>query len=123
MVTARWLVKGRELWLAAKAEARQNGLLYPRCITDIVLRHAKQSDPNTAYLSTVPPEENPELWWSYLIGMEAYFINVMAALFGSTNSEFFIQLKKDVLLGDVQAFAINIVVRQRILYQEQEQDE
>jgi hypothetical protein len=113
MVTAEWIQEGRDLWANAKLEARASGLIYPACITALVLRQAKQADPHTPYSVICPPPDSEDLWWQYLIGMEAYFINVVAAVFGSNTQDYVIQLKKDTLCGDIHNYAMQLVLNQR----------
>ena len=118
MVTAEWVEDGRQLWLNAKIEARATGLLYPTCVTKTVLRHAKQSDSSTQYTVSCPPADSQDLWWKYLIGMEAYFLFVMTAVFGEHTSDYIIQLKRETLCGDAFVLAVQIVLKQRDLVEQ-----
>jgi hypothetical protein len=114
----RWLEDGRRIWQEAKAAARAAGLLYPTCVSDIVLTHAKGSDPHSEYTLAIPAAEiETSEWWITLIGIEAFFLSVLTCTFGNVSSSISVPLKKETLSGDVHVVAIDIVMQQRkIIY-------
>jgi hypothetical protein len=114
-VTSRWIERGRELWAAAKLNARENDLLYPRCISEIVLKHASHSDSATEYSILSPPGNSQNDYSLHLVIIEAYFLSVISATFGVNTAGCVIPLKKETLCGQNEKHAIEIVLRQRLL--------
>jgi hypothetical protein len=116
-VIMAWKLKVRDAWLVAKKNAEGEGFFYPRLISLFLLEHAKVSDNYSAYTSGFCSEDTEkEFWWTNLIVLEAFALNVISVCFGRHTLESNIECSERNLGGIFLKLSIELVLRQRSRY-------
>ena len=117
-VIQEWKLVVSAAWLAAKEAAKIEGLIYPRIVSHFIAEHAKASDPYTTYSSGhCPLDLDNELWWSNLITLEAFALNIISVCFGKRTAGLNIECSQKNLGGALLKETVSVVLHQRSLYE------
>ena len=121
VVLQEWRKKVRDAWAAAKLAAKGEGLFYPRAVSQFLFEHAKVSDTYSTFsCGHCPDDLLRDLWWSNLIILEAFALNVISTSFGGRTSDGNIECCEKNLGGEVLKEFSQLVLRQRSRYEPEE---